>query len=88
MGNRSIISLFKEQISTVPSLEKFDATDKVVLVVGANTGIGWEAAKHFATMNPARLLLGCRSKERGTVAIESAYLSISACVMLLMVLQG
>ncbi|KAG9219908.1 hypothetical protein CCMSSC00406_0009511 [Pleurotus cornucopiae] len=70
MGNRSIISLFKEQISTVPSLEKFDATDKVVLVVGANTGIGWEAAKHFATMNPARLLLGCRSKERGTVAIE------------------
>ncbi|KAF4607506.1 hypothetical protein EYR38_001578 [Pleurotus pulmonarius] len=70
MGNRSIPSLFKEQVGKVPPLEKYDLTGKVVLVVGANTGLGWEAAKHFATMNPARLLLACRSKERGTAAVE------------------
>ncbi|KAF7419527.1 hypothetical protein PC9H_002118 [Pleurotus ostreatus] len=70
MGNRSIPSLFKEQLGKVPPLEKYDLTGKVVLVVGANTGLGWEAARHFATMNPARLLLACRSKERGTAAIE------------------
>ncbi len=70
MGNRSIPSLFKEQVGKVPPLEKYDLTGKVVLVVGANTGLGWEAAKHFATMNPARLLLACRSKDRGTAAVE------------------
>ncbi len=39
------------------------------MIVGANTGIGLEAAKHFATMNPARLILGCRNEEKGRKAV-------------------
>jgi len=49
---------------------KKDLQGKNVVVIGANTGIGFEAAKHFASMNPARLILGCRSKGKGRIAIE------------------
>ncbi|KAJ7120951.1 hypothetical protein C8R44DRAFT_877267 [Mycena epipterygia] len=47
-----------------------DLTGKTVLVLGANTGLGFEATKHFATMNPARLILACRSQSRGQAAVE------------------
>ena len=46
-------------------------TGKTVVVVGANTGIGYEAAKHFASMNPDRLIMACRSQERGNAAVTS-----------------
>ncbi|KAJ7663866.1 hypothetical protein DFH06DRAFT_1295874 [Mycena polygramma] len=49
---------------------KADLTGKTVLVLGANTGIGFEAAKHFATMNPGRLILACRSQSKGQAAVE------------------
>jgi len=38
---------------------------KSVIVVGANTGIGFEAVKHFAKMKPARLILACRNEKKG-----------------------
>ena len=40
-------------------MKKADLTGKTVVVIGANMGIGYEAAKHFAAMNPARLIMGC-----------------------------
>ncbi len=42
---------------------------RVFLVTGANTGIGFEAALVLA-MCGARVLLGCRSEERGRAACE------------------
>ena len=42
---------------------------KTVLITGANTGIGFETARIFATKN-ARVLLGCRSKSKAMQAIE------------------
>ena len=50
---------------------KVDLTGRVVVVVGANTGLGFEAAKHFAEMNPARLILTCRTAEKGEAACKS-----------------
>ncbi|KAJ6590424.1 hypothetical protein DFH09DRAFT_1273944 [Mycena vulgaris] len=47
-----------------------DLTGKTVVVLGANTGIGFETAKHFATMNPERLILACRSQRKGQLAVE------------------
>lgn len=47
-----------------------DLTGKTVVIIGANVGIGFEAAKHFARMKPARLILGCRSEERGQTAAK------------------
>ena len=41
---------------------------KTALVTGANTGIGKEIARDLARLN-ARVLLACRSEERGRAGI-------------------
>ena len=56
-----------------PPVAQADLTGKTVVVIGANTGLGYEATKHFATMNPQRLILACRSQQRGAAAVESKY---------------
>ena len=60
-----------EQLASVPPVEHEDLSGKTVVVIGANVGLGFEAAKHFARMNPERIILGCRSKERGEAAATS-----------------
>src|ERR1700733_14199298 len=42
---------------------------KTALVTGANTGIGKEIARDLARLN-ARVLLACRSEERGQAALD------------------
>jgi len=53
-----------------PPVVKADLTGKTVIVLGANIGLGFETAKHFATMNPGRLILACRSQSKGQAAVE------------------
>ncbi|KAJ7078774.1 hypothetical protein C8R44DRAFT_910112 [Mycena epipterygia] len=60
----------KHQFATLEPVLKEDLTGKTVIISGANTGIGLEAAKHFATMSPGRLILACRSESKGQVAVE------------------
>lgn len=67
----SFWSFIKAQWAQVPPVEKHDLTGKTVVVIGANTGIGYETAKHFATMNPTRLIMGCRNREKGAAAVGS-----------------
>ncbi len=45
-----------------------DLSGKTIFVTGANTGIGFEAAKVFAGQG-ARVLLGCRNLDRGQAAL-------------------
>ena len=47
---------------------KDDFTGKTVLITGANTGIGLEAARHFVRLNAAKVVLGCRDLEKGEIA--------------------
>ncbi|KAJ2914335.1 hypothetical protein MD484_g6085, partial [Candolleomyces efflorescens] len=63
----SVISSQDPPVST-SSRATTDLSGQTVIVVGANTGLGFEAAKHFARMNPGRLILACRSKEKGAAA--------------------
>lgn len=59
------------QFSTVPPVETADLSGKTVLVVGANTGLGLEATKHFARMNPGRIIMACRNQTKGAAAVTA-----------------
>ena len=62
-----------DQYTSLPPVLTADLKGKSVVVTGANTGLGLEAAKHFARMGPSRLILACRSQERADKAAERAY---------------
>ncbi|KAG6874586.1 hypothetical protein C0993_000280, partial [Termitomyces sp. T159_Od127] len=56
-----------------PPVETADLTGKTVMVIGANVGSGLEATKHFARMNPARLI----QQETGYEAAETWIVDLS-----------
>jgi cobalamin biosynthesis protein CbiG len=72
-------SFIVDQWSQQPPVIQVDLTGKTVVVVGANTGLGFEAARHFATMTPGRLILACRSQSKGQAALDSKLLAIFFC---------
>jgi retinol dehydrogenase 12 len=45
-----------------------DLTGRTVIVTGSNVGLGFEAAKRFYDMNPARLILAVRTISKGEEA--------------------
>ncbi|KAJ6456427.1 hypothetical protein C8R45DRAFT_914010 [Mycena sanguinolenta] len=63
-------AMMKGQFNKLPPVAKADLTGKTVVVVGANTGLGFESVKHFAKMNPGRIILACRSQKKGQAAVE------------------
>ncbi len=73
MGALTFEQFIANQKNGMPPVVKGDLTGKTVMVTGANSGIGYEAAKHFATMNPGRLILACRSQSKGQEAVDSAF---------------
>ncbi|KAL4642075.1 WW domain-containing oxidoreductase [Arapaima gigas] len=50
-------------------LQGRDLSDKVVMITGANTGIGFETAKSFA-LHGAHVILACRNKTRASEAVR------------------
>ena len=70
MGRVGFFKFIQDQWGKVAPVEHVDLSGKTVVVVGANVGLGFEAAKHFASMNPERLVLGCRSQEKGQAALQ------------------
>jgi len=70
MANHSFLQFLREQWRRPVPLVAEDLTGKVVLVTGANTGLGFEAAKHFASMNPEKLIIACRSEAKGKEAVK------------------
>ena len=70
MGQFTFLKFIQDQWWKVAPVEHVDLTGKTVVVIGANVGLGFEAAKHFASMNPNRLVLGCRSQEKGQAALQ------------------
>jgi len=69
----SLLKFLKEQRYKVPPVVRADLTGKTVIVVGANNGIGFEATKHYASMNPGKLILACRNQAKADAALASAY---------------
>ncbi|KAF5326302.1 hypothetical protein D9611_000458 [Ephemerocybe angulata] len=64
-----LLTFFSEQWRKIPPVATADLTGQTVVVVGANTGLGFEASKHFARMNPGKLVLACRNEAKGKAAL-------------------
>ena len=73
MAKYSFLRFLREQWARPVPLVTRDLTGKVVLITGANVGLGFEAAKHFASMNPERLIIACRSEAKGNQAIKGNF---------------
>jgi len=58
MGNKNVIPY-----------KPYDLMDKVIIVTGANIGLGYASAKYFYRQN-AKVILACRSSEKANEAIE------------------
>lgn len=59
------------QLFVVPPLPKTRCEGKTVIVTGSNVGLGLEAARHFARLGAARIILAVRSIEKGEAAKKS-----------------
>ena len=70
MVQRTFLNFVSDQLWKVDPVVHADLAGKTVVVVGANVGLGFEAANHFASMNPRRLVLACRSQEKGQAAVQ------------------
>ena len=62
------LAVIREQFNKVGPIPKVNLAGRTVLISGANTGLGYEAAKQFALMNPAKLILAVRSIAKGEAA--------------------
>ncbi|KAJ4386429.1 hypothetical protein N0V93_009324 [Gnomoniopsis smithogilvyi] len=62
-----IITFFYNQFRRLP-YPKDDFTGQTIIVTGSNVGLGFEAARHFVRLNAAKVILACRSTERGEKA--------------------
>lgn len=73
----SMSSFVYEQWSRPLPVASHDLTGQTVVVLGANVGLGFEAAKHFARMKPAKLILACRNQSKADDALASESLCLS-----------
>ncbi|KAK5993201.1 Short chain dehydrogenase atnD [Cladobotryum mycophilum] len=62
-----LISSLLGQVSNLPYPEE-DCTDRVIIVTGANVGLGREAARHFVRLNASKVILACRNLDKAEQA--------------------
>ncbi|KAF9269310.1 NAD(P)-binding protein [Marasmius fiardii PR-910] len=53
-----------------PPVEGVSLAGQVILITGANTGLGFEAAKHFVIRGPAKVIIVCRDEGKGQMALN------------------
>lgn len=59
-----------EQWRNLPIFPK-DCAGQTIIVTGSNTGIGFEAAKHFVRLGAARVIIAVRSLSKGEAAKDA-----------------
>lgn len=62
--------LYRQLFVTLP-LPKTRFDEKTVIVTGSNVGLGLEAARHFARLGAARVILAVRDTQKGEAAKKS-----------------
>lgn len=59
---------FYSQWFVTPPYPTQSFKDQVIIVTGANVGLGLEAARHFVRLDAAKVIIACRSIEKGEAA--------------------
>ncbi|KAI9681992.1 MAG: hypothetical protein M1817_000046 [Caeruleum heppii] len=67
--------LRSQLLVTLPYPEK-DFSGQTVIVTGSNTGLGLDAARHFARLNAAKVILAVRNLDKGEAARKTIEESI------------
>jgi len=73
-----ILQILYSQLFVTPTYPTHDFSGQTVIVTGSNVGLGLEAARHFARLNCAKLILAVRTISKGEKAKESI-LSSTKC---------
>jgi retinol dehydrogenase-12 len=75
MAKFTFLQYVRSQWTQLPPAQIVDLSRQTVVVTGSNTGLGLEAAKYFARMDPEHLVLVCRSQPKGEKAIDGSFYS-------------
>ncbi|KUJ08352.1 short-chain dehydrogenase/reductase [Mollisia scopiformis] len=70
-----IVQMNVGQILQSPFIPHVDLTGQTIVITGANTGLGFEAAKHFYKLNVSKLILACRNMTKGEAARKAVLAS-------------
>jgi retinol dehydrogenase-12 len=62
--------VFYEQLFVTPVYPTTDCTGQTIIVTGANTGLGKEAARHLVKLNAERVIITSRSASKGEAAAK------------------
>ncbi|KAH8116173.1 hypothetical protein DFH11DRAFT_1725674 [Phellopilus nigrolimitatus] len=78
MGRYTLSDLYRGQYGPIPPIDSMhtDLSGKTVIVLGGNTGLGLECARHLASMmgrgeSAGRLILACRNMKTAQDALTS-----------------
>jgi hypothetical protein len=74
------------ELSLLPTLVTLpyptkDFTGQTIIVTGANTGLEFEAAKHFIRLHASKAILAVRSLEKGRVAKKTPFSLLTQVLM-------
>ena len=64
----STTSFLYSQLFVKPPIPTHDFSGQTIIITGANTGLGFEAAKYFVQLNAVKVILGVRSVSKGLAA--------------------
>ncbi|KAK4696894.1 hypothetical protein P7C71_g1089, partial [Lecanoromycetidae sp. Uapishka_2] len=66
----STMSFIYSQLFVRPPTPTHDFGGQTIIVTGANTGLGFQAAKYFVQLNATKVIMGVRSITKGLAAKE------------------
>lgn len=64
----SFPAFLKSQLIYTPKYPTASFQGRTVIVTGANTGLGQEAARHFVRLGASTLIIACRTVSKGEAA--------------------